>query len=114
MKNFKDYAHLYIGCQMVSNTTGRHGKLLQVRVDDTDYEAKPILRPLSDMTQEEAKHIIDFFGKEVTVKGWKSNYETTCLNHNPEFTRWLLSLGFDIFGLIKAGIALDKTTIKNG
>ena len=40
----KDYVHFYLGCKMKSNTTGRVGTLNQVRVDDTDYGAKLLLR----------------------------------------------------------------------
>jgi hypothetical protein len=31
------------------------------------------------------------------------------LNHQPRIYAYLLSKGFDLFGLIEAGLAIDKT-----
>ena len=62
----------------------------------------PILRPLSDMTEEESNEVqykvdkigIGFYPKE-----------------HAEIVIYLTSLGFDIFGWIPAGLAIDKTKL---
>jgi hypothetical protein len=106
-------------------------------------DIKPILRPLSSMTEEEMKHIWklifkrDFIGNNIlwfdtentsTAKRWVLSsgverlgiemsghiWADSDLHHykyNPYFvTIYLLSRGFDLFGLIPAGLALDRTT----
>lgn len=114
-KNIKDYLHLYLGCEvLVLDLDGqtfkdkiedvfdrKHGKGFSIYefgdcpFDDHDeyyQEIKPILRPLSDMTKEEREY--------VRVK----------FNHgSAESFIWHLSKHFDLFGLIEAGLAIDKT-----
>lgn len=61
---------------------------------------KPILRPLSDMTEEEAN-------KYYAIKGANA--------FNPfegASVAFLLSKHFDLFGLTEAGLAIDATTLK--
>lgn len=62
-------------------------------------DVKPILRPLSDMTLDEAKDldIIDF----------ESN--NSHFGRMAAKVRYLLSRHFDLFGWIAAGLAVDKT-----
>lgn len=88
-----------------------------------DEEVELILRPLSDMTKEEAKeiaavytgytinwvHIKDgqiifnyYEGDEVQENVFDIGYS------NPEGFLYMLSRGFDLFGLIDAGLAIDK------
>lgn len=70
-------------------------------------EIKPILRPLRSITDEES----DELGRQ------KHKYDT---GHAPSHfvtdwaykISWALSKGFDIFGLIAAGLAIDSTTLK--
>lgn len=107
---------------------------------------KPLLRPISDMTEEEATRIaIIMYGQPDSVK-WrmedKGNYFNVYRRHYVEsftidkasgdidryekwdgeteiqitlnhhfITHYLLSRGFDLFGLIEAGLAIDKTKL---
>lgn len=61
---------------------------------------KPILRPLSDMTVEEA---------EFKTSAAKEGKPTILVN--AEITYFLLKQSFDLFGLIEAGLAIDKTKL---
>ena len=65
-----------------------------------DFDWKLILRPLSDMTEEEKN--------EYLLIGTDSS---TRFEHNARRTQYLLSKGFDLFGLIDAGLAIDKTKL---
>jgi hypothetical protein len=58
-----------------------------------------ILRPLSDMTDEERAEAFTIKGKNAFVE------------FEAETTKFLLSKHFDLFGLIEAGLAIDKTTL---
>lgn len=87
----------------------------------------PTLRPLSDMTEEEAREIYRMdFGSEFEVKDWMEENpalewirgdnevyreEIDIFIGSPEIWAYLLSRGFDLFGLIEAGLAKDKTKI---
>lgn len=82
---------------------------------------KPILRPFSDMEDYERTVVydlemrdeeIDYSRKVQCVKIWYSRTSFFMLNKwNQETFRYLLSRGFDIFGLIESGLAIDKTTL---
>lgn len=69
--------------------------------------AKPILRPISDMTKEERKAWSDSF------KGSIAGLHKYQLIANPEArgTLHLIRQGFDVFNWIKKGLAIDKTTV---
>jgi hypothetical protein len=94
-------------------------------------EVKPLLRPLSDMTEEEVikylrlKH--NAYSGEYEIKlrdnGFWWLFKTIASDEkfkffgemldesNSDQFRWLLSKGFDLFGLIEAGLAIDKTKL---
>lgn len=61
-------------------------------------QVKPILRPLSDMTEEEEK------ATQAIVNEIGFGYEL-----GASITRYLLSRHLDLFGWIDAGLAIDKT-----
>lgn len=70
---------------------------------------KPILRPLSDMMEEERAEF-----------GWQDDADFEELFKDGQISKntynaWmfpiLLSKGFDLFGLIEAGLAIDKTKL---
>lgn len=116
----KDVLHFYLGCKCIVKLydTEYRGIFLGLnypflyiqvasdkaptkhRIDKIDF--KPILRPLSDMTDIEkdefSEHQIDNFGEDF---------------HNEMYDisqfLFLLKQGFDIFGLISSGQAIDKT-----
>lgn len=128
MKKIEDYLHLYLGCKVELDNGGSkvyNRKLIAVGgVDDEPYcklrlgdagegqfvhavllkenRAKPILRPLSSMTEEEreeAATTATIHGAHITIT---THYEGM---------RYLLSKHFDLFGLIDAGLAIDSTTL---
>lgn len=125
VKNIKDYLHLYLGFGMYNQgladhlykkgipytpqklrTVGSDG-LFWVGSEEDSREMsttnfKPILRPLSDMTNED---------EEAT--GLNATYEYGHHTFTPSEFIYFLSKGFDLFGLIESGLAIDATKIKN-
>jgi len=69
---------------------------------------KPILRPLSDMTEEEDKECHNIMFGEFAEKV-KDKY---IIHYEGKKIAYLLSKHFDLFGWIEAGLAIDKTTLK--
>lgn len=125
-KRIEDYLHLHIGCEIdtpigVVRLTGfGGGEIFYESIDysivelsskgqDWDYtDIKLLLRPLSDMTEEESEEQRKFL--------FEQNYRTddfieTLPFHNAQEMKWNLSNGFDIFNLIEVGLAIDKTKI---
>lgn len=126
MKNkyIKDYLHFYIGCEVVSvyPTNPQSPQILNGKFYDQimncKYEhfvyhskwIKPLLRPLSSINDEEIDEV--WYGEEtqnVLVMEYKRNSNTRKVALCSERTRYLLSKGFDLFGLIDSSLALDKT-----
>ena len=104
-KDIKDYLHLYLGagCIMKAGKGVTEDYYSTVEWADIGYPHNVkalVLRPLSDMRNDErverGKHLLQF--ERWTLDG--------------EYHRWMLSRGFDLFGLIEAGLAIDKTTLK--
>lgn len=178
-KDIKDYIHLYCGqLAQISELSQRMiaygwedgqvkitGYLIDCLEKEDAFNIKPILRPLSDMADEEAKKVVMIALKRDDATGLKINrtpernyvsiwyaqwlpmgdYQkkqwTECdleicisddftiynhtfyrkgngtavgnepLYHQHETTAYLLSKGFDLFGLIEAGLAIDKTKV---
>jgi len=124
----KDVIHFYLGCMVELNNSGSkvyNRKLIAVGgVDDEPYcklrlgnadekqfvhavffkenRVKPILRPLSDMIYEEESYMKNNFC-------YKANGITEY--YTPDGFMFLLKHGFDLFGLIESGQAIDATTI---
>jgi len=100
-KKIEDYLHLYLGCD-VRHNNGSIVKMNSIALNNmlnNKYEMqeyKPILRPLSDMTEEEKIEVRKFDKVELP---------------HFELTRYLLSKHFDLFGLIEAGLAIEKTKV---
>jgi hypothetical protein len=133
LKNIKDYIHLYLGRET------NHGTLVGIELDwatirDNDGELfyglisdlKPILRKLSSMTEDEVNECWKLLGynDQITTPSIKRNFifEDFSDKDNVEsVTGWtsfcvkllpyLLSKGFDLFGLIDANLAIDKDTL---
>jgi hypothetical protein len=107
MKDIKDYLHLYlnsnVSCLVDSFTT--HTEPLNVAnfniLCNGGY--KPILRPLSSMTEEECFKLDWSY---LHTSGEKIDHEPE--NLNPDEIIYLLSKGFDLFGLIESGLAIEK------
>lgn len=118
MKELKDYLHLYIGCKLQRGGTVTYALLSAAEYASFDAwsDLKPILRPLSDMTEEEkTEYKAKFNGMESTNilpeirAGRLINFHLN--SKSPFEVAFLLSKGFDLFGLIEAGLAIDKTKI---
>lgn len=95
-----------------------------------DCDLKPILRPLSDITEEEKIEIIKAKYPSLKIKSViiynefytaKVEYFSEHLNDwlpsvvngflGPEQFKYLISKGFDLFGYIEKGLAIDKTKL---
>ncbi len=135
-KDIKDYLHLYLGqkCK-VQNHSGEH-ILVGIKNNAalfpyingivTMQEVKPLLRPLSDMTKEEAMlyvKILDEYAYRVFLKDGQIQFDyhkgdeigSGCFDlmySCPEQFLYLLKQRFDLFNLISEGLALDKTKMK--
>lgn len=103
-----DDEYLYVTLRMGAGAKSfTHSVLL------SENRVKPILRPLSDMTEEERGYLMEVANLEpedlavlnggtahlTTLKGWVAT------------TNYMRKNGFDIDGLIEAGLAIDKTTL---
>jgi hypothetical protein len=113
--NLKDYLHLYLGCKGIAKTIAPFKTKLVAYNPTMDlregvdlgnaeqYKFKPLLRPFSDLTDQERNElarIIEPFDDEITGE---------TLQMMAAITHFLISKGFDLFGLIPAGLAIDKT-----
>lgn len=137
-KNIEDYLHLYLGCEVVIQKSftgfGRYlvkgdkvvlnTKLLMELGEDgnctyTPNYIKPILRNLNDMTEEEKLQLaynhayphVKFSSKESALNSMYGRYGSKWFTAYQDEFLFLLSKHFDLFGLIEAGIAIDKTTL---
>jgi len=139
-KNIKDYLHLYLnsGLSGVAKMKGHDldhyisltGWNIYANEDEIEW-IKPILRPLSDMTEEEANIVWKLFGWNERI----TNFQERMMNILWEFDppdeesepdwspgRWkylisallyLLKQGFDLFNLIPEGLSIDKNKPSN-
>lgn len=65
-------------------------------------EVKPILRPASDMTEEERAGLLKYY----------EDGRAPIILDMAEITLNLASRGVDVLGLIRQGLAIDKTELK--
>jgi len=83
------------------------------------------IRPLSSITEEEKIELLliigepkmyaafDFrIGDEMHYLNLVGESGVIIIGFNPESVKYLLSKHFDLFGLIEAGLAIDKTVLK--
>lgn len=135
-KDIKDYLHLYLGCDVQYPDTDRKLMVAKFtgfsRADgiETTYKKKrkagkavgdylswkpnghhncdanhlkPILRKLSSITEEECDNLDWYY------RGTNGGLiEHRAIDLTPEQVRYLLSRGFDLFGLIDLGLAIEK------
>lgn len=133
----KDYLHLYLGCECILTKsdngfdTPKEGTRLMLnpqllmqclRTDIKRFlEVKPILRPLSDMTEKEWGEIEQ--KTSVMPDAW-GYHGVRDMFLNPEDSKnrfaWMIvnealielrKKGIDVDGLIKSGVAIDKTKL---
>jgi hypothetical protein len=109
----KDYLHLYLGANCKYKRTmgisSWKGGVLDTTMFKSALDAlrivKPILRPLSDMTEEE----FEIWDNGVTGKLRSGTHDL--IEEEALKTHFLLSKHFDLFGLIDAGLAIDETPL---
>lgn len=117
MKDIKDYLHFYLGCEAVTVKSKPEiitGHIIDL-VNGNFYHAKPILRPLSDMTEDELQEcgnlVYDFSddksGLGLNDHRWEDFQTLLCA----EQFHWLIKRHFDLFDLITDGLAIDKTKL---
>lgn len=113
-KDINDYLHLYLGrsCLVVSTIGGYDFPSVDTKITLTPLvlmqhhekrmSVKPILRRLSYMTEEEANELEWYYPIQ-------PNDENTWFdNLNAQDILPLLKHGFDLFGLIDAGLAIEE------
>lgn len=128
-KKIDDYLHFYLGFDLCGlygkdqktifelwkvkwgrkrdvflNLVARDGKTLIT--DGAAIKFKPILRPLTDITQEEC----DIYNSKSNTLYSLADLKNQIIQE-ASTTQYLLSRGFDLFGLIEEGLAIDKTTL---
>lgn len=150
-KNIKDYLHFHLGCEIRHDKGIYVGTLTSIGFHTAeifcDYlkrneghrvppgkdfgyfsilieRLKPVLRPLSDMTEEESIEIAKIHKYDVpdddgVMEEIVSIYGNgggilmlgayLPVSHYLEGLLWLLKNHFDLFGLIESGLAIDKT-----
>lgn len=130
MKKFKDVAHLYIGCEVVSvgkKPGTKHYQLIGITIGGglvfktipegfsivlaSDW--KPLLRPLDSMTEEDKKevgfdayHMLRNEHGDRVIPSKEKGFVWAAKQ-----TAYLLSKGYDLFSLIPNGEAIDKTKL---
>jgi hypothetical protein len=126
--NIKDYLHLYLPFQamiVVDKYGEENPTLIEVNKVDVwlreiwdedgfswNYRSiKPILRPLSSMTEDEAKEGGFWSELHNCITGTNTSDAIYDMYSASKFL-WSLSKHFDLFGLIEKGLAIDASTIK--
>jgi hypothetical protein len=131
MKDIKDYLHLYLGSECFSDTGVTVRRLITLSLlqkSEQEFASiTPILRPLSDMTEEEkinlftlsfGNHRFTHFGYDpieciiLADKDERIRVGLSVNSMSADAFRFCLARGFDLFGLIEDGLAIDKTTLK--
>jgi hypothetical protein len=119
-KEIKDYLHLYYERKVFAKfNDGSSGEMdlsvYYLRYPDIDplpIEFKLILRPLSDMTEDESKKL-GLHGIWEDIKDISTGIWDDTLFYPEDFIK-LLKEGFDLFGLIESGLAIDATKLRTG
>jgi hypothetical protein len=121
---FKDVAHLYLGCKVVYNDReyyleGFHkygldysGRWIYIMNDADDAttvgikDIKPLLRPLSSMTDKELRQIEKLLPSDDSID---DDDAVEMLKSTGVLAKKLLEMNFDLFGLIENNQAIDAT-----
>lgn len=78
---------------------------------------RPILRPISDLTKQEAQEIKGMYGldedQSIFERDTFFKSYLTDAKGSPNVWFYLLSIGIDLFGWIDAGLAVDRKTLQN-
>lgn len=130
--NLKDVMHFYLGCSIQRSglhpeiylitgvrKTESHADGYTVFVLDADNQedafpldeyVKLLVRPLSSMTEEEKAHIGFDAYKVLRSSGKLPAFQEGKIWAATQ-THYLIKQGFDLFGLIESGQAIDSTKI---
>ena len=118
-KKLQDYLPYYIGCNMIYSSHHEPQNepyiLTFKNIEEAiEFGDRPILRKLEDVSQEEAKYIIDnyTFG-DISIPADEVKFSiniTKRLSSNMKIADYLLKQHFDLFGLIDSGLAIDAST----
>lgn len=110
----KDYLHFYIGteiectdkdCSSDMQYYGMKRTISALLLDKyLNGKWKPVLRPLTDMSNDESIEL-----GYSRPKDWLIDHKDFGELHSAKTFVYLLKQGFDLFGLIDAGLAIDKT-----
>lgn len=126
MIKIEDYLHLYIGCEVLCpennekyTLTGVDGNTVYLMHTEGGAETimeyiKLLLRPLSDMTEDEMEYMgITLKQGTMNIQYMRYSNKFGDYEYTPsaEAFRWMLSKGFDLFGLIESGLAIEKTKV---
>jgi hypothetical protein len=117
MNKLKDVLHLYLGCPCKGDEGDMTYTLVDVGIDRSPmlldkygnecviFDFKPILRPLSSMTEEEK--LFCGFSLEAAPQYY---VDEECFSFKQ--VKYLLSKHFDLFNLIGEGLAIDTSNLK--
>jgi len=78
-------------------------------IDTLSFQAKPILRPLSDLTKEDWNNVFVNSDIDNILSIYQSDKHLGCVEYY--LVNLLLSHHFDIYGLIENGLAIDINTL---
>ena len=87
------------------------GKVILERVDVSLKNVKPILRPLSDLTEDNADFLSSDTYLNLCEEGSGDGLNYFYLKYNE--TTELFKRHYDVFGLIEKGLAIDINTLNN-
>lgn len=107
--DIREVLHFYLGCESYWAEDGMKSTYSRKIDYDMLKEAdwiKPLLRPLSSMTEEEFNEMYFKMPGGVEIES-RATVEPKRFDITPHQVKYLLSKGFDLFGLIDSSQALD-------
>src|SRR5690606_34098036 len=126
MKDIKDYLHLYfyseieitevfinVGYKVGQRFTPTGGEIHLALRENPVFSCKPILRRLSDMSEEDSRKIFGTKTKHLFYKKEEERDPAGLFLFTPNEFKKLCEESFDPFGLIDAGLAIDAKTLTN-
>lgn len=119
---FKDVAHLYLGCKIKTAEgvgtfealyTGGDEPIISfdlIRAHLKFNQVRPILRPLSSISENEISNYLDIEGSATAITNLDREIQSRA--YSPKSLVYLLSRRFDLFGLIDSGEAINANSLK--
>lgn len=103
---FNDVKHLYLGCEI--RNTGQIWNWQMITVGymaDLSKDCKPILYPLKSMSERQRDDVFPSDAHEPLME-FVDTLKSDMFLYPDQFVK-LLAYGFDLFGLIESGEAID-------